>query len=192
MSGSPRRAPRWLDVVLIVATVAAAIVLVRWADQEYLRVETPFAYQVRTVNRPEWVWALQRPYQRLQHGWPWFCVAATLGAGAILACDRETWTRRRLSRPGTTVVFVVILLGALTAAHQAFLAPTFTRSNGICYSVSNGLNFRLPGAILGVWVVGWLRPHHSKPDWPERAGRMVGWMWLANVGLLIGYGVLFG
>lgn len=165
---------------------------VRWADQEYLRLELPFAYQVHTVSRSEWIWPLQRPYQRLQHAWPWLCAAATLGVGGVLAFDRETWTRRRLSRPGTIIVFVTILLGTVAATHQAFLAPPFIRTAELSYSLRNAVEFRMPSAILGAWVVAWLSPHRSVPDWPERAGRIVGWMWWANVGLLIGFGVLFG
>lgn len=193
MRSPPQRSLRWLDVLILTATLVVAFAMVSWADAEYRRVEAPsMPRAIHAVSRPSWFWLLEGPYRRLKHDWFWLCVAYTLGIGAILVCRRETWTRRRLSRPGTIVVFVLILLRTVTAAHQAFLAPAFARPSGMCYSLTNVLNFRLHGAILGVWVVGWLRPSRSVPDWPERAGRIVGWMWLANVGLLIGCGVLFG
>lgn len=193
MTGLPRRVVLWRDVVILLATIALAVTTVRWADREHLRVEPPAkAQRRRTVPRPDWVRALEYPYRRLQHDWFWLCVAATLGVGGILASDGRTWSRRGLSRPGTTVVLVVLLVGGVTAAQQTLTEPGSARPYGLSYSLRNALGFRLPGAILGVWVVAWLRPRRGSPGWRERTARIVGWIWITDVGLLIGYGLVFG
>jgi hypothetical protein len=49
----------------------------------------------------------------------------------------------------------------------------------------NALEFAIPGAILGVWAVTWGR----KMEW---RGLLIGWMWMAQVAMLVAYGVLFG
>lgn len=193
MTDSHRRAMRWIDLIIFLATIAMADALVRWADREYLRVEPPSQRsRPSDGSRPDWLLTWLHPYRRLQHDWFWFCVAATVGAGALLAVDGRTWTRRGRARPGTMVVFVSLLVGGVTAAHHILIAPPFGRPNGLSYSLLNALEFRMPGAILGVWVVTWLRPWRGSPDPREHTARIVGWIWMANVGLLVGYGLLFG
>lgn len=189
MSRPPRRA----DALILLATIAVAVVLVRWADREYLRVEAPAAWRrSQVVSRPDWVWPLEQPYRRLQHDWVGLCVAATLGVVGLLAIDGRTWTRRGLARPGTIAVLAILLVGGASAA-TFLLVPVGPRhSVGLSYDLGDVLAFRMPGTILGVWVVGWLRPHRGRPDLRERLARLVGWMWMARVGLLIGYGLLFG
>jgi hypothetical protein len=74
---------------------------------------------------------------------------------------------------------------------QILVIPVSSRPNGLCYSLLNALEYRMPGAILGVWVVTWLRPGRGRPDWRERVARSLGGIWMMNVGLLIGYGLIF-
>lgn len=95
-------------------------------------------------------------------------------------------------RPGTTVVLVVLLLGGLTAAHQILSPPGFGRWDLLGSSLTYALQFRMPGVAVGAMVVAGLRPKRGLPDWRERAARMVGWIWIANVGLAITSGLLFG
>jgi hypothetical protein len=193
MTGHPRRSDRWIAILVLLATIAMAVPLVQWADRQFLRVEPPpMVRRRRTVSRPDWVFACEHPYRRMQHDWLWFGVAATVGAGVLLATDRRTWTRRRLARPGTTGVLVMLLLGGVLAIQQVLVPPPFGRSNGLNYDLRNALEIPLSGAILGVWVVRWLRPARSRPDRRELTARFVGWMWMANIALLIGYGLLFG
>jgi hypothetical protein len=202
MIGFPRGAVRWTDVMILVATIALACAILRWADRQFRRVEGPSRFlriegpsQLRNrgnVHRPEWVWAMAHPYRRLQHDWLWISVVVTLGAAGMLALDRRTWHRWGLSRPGTIVVLVALLVGGATVAQQILMVPLSSRPNGLCYSLRNALEFRMPGAILGVWVVTWLRPVRGRPDWRERFARSVGWIWIANVGLLIGFGLIVG
>jgi hypothetical protein len=188
-----RRATSWTGTLVLLATLALAVVLVRWADREYLRVEAPnTAERLHTVSRPDWVWAMEHPYRRLGHDWVWLCVAANLVAAAVLATDCRIFSRRRLARLGTAVVLVSLLVGGVSVAQQLLVPPALGPSYGLSYSLLNALEPRLTGAILGVWVVFWLRPRRGRPDFRERIARLVGWMWMANVALLIGYGLLFG
>lgn len=193
MTGAGQRAAGWPVVLIVLVTTVLAWILVRWADREYRRVERPVRVERRhSVPRPDWIWALEYPYGRCQHDWVWICAAFTLGVGAILATDGRTWSRRGLSRPGTMVVLVVLVVGGVTIAQQSLALPVSARPNGLSYSLGNALEYRLPGAIVGVWVVAWLRPRRRCTDWRERAAGFVGWSWMATVGLLIGYGLLFG
>jgi hypothetical protein len=164
-------------VWILLATIASAVVAVRWADREFQRVEPPSG-TVWSVPRPEWVWALNRPYRRFQHDWTWVCVAATAGMGAVVA--RDSWRRA-----GTIVVIVALLVGIVTTAHYLLAAPPISRRNGASYGLHNALQVRVPGAVLGTWAVTWGR----KSDW---RGRLIGGMWMVEVGMLIAYGVLFG
>jgi hypothetical protein len=193
MTGRVSRAIRWTAALIVLATVPLAVLVVRWADREYLQVEAPNVTQRRsTVSRPDWVWAIEHPYRRLGHDWIWLWVAAIPGAAALLATDGRIFTRRRLARPGTAVVLVSLLVGGASIAQQLLVPPTLGSSYGLSYSLLNALEPRLTGAILGVWVVSWLRPRRGRPDFRERAARLVAWMWMANVVFLIGYGLLFG
>jgi hypothetical protein len=193
MIGLVRRALRWTAALLVLAALPLAVLLVQWADREYLRVEAPNIAQRRpTVSRPDWVWACENPYRRFSHDWTWLCVAATIGACGLLATDGHIFTRRRLARPGTAAVLVGLLVGGAFVAQQLLVPPTLGRSNGLSCNLRNALETRLTGAILGVWVVSWLRPPRGRPDFRERAARLVGWMWMAGIVLMIGYGLLFG
>src|SRR5207302_7393 len=42
--GLPRRVARWPDVAIVLATIALAFTMVRWADREYLRVQPPLTF----------------------------------------------------------------------------------------------------------------------------------------------------
>jgi hypothetical protein len=187
---TPRR--RWPDILILVGAAAVAFAGVAWADREFVRVE-PKAPDVNThvVERPDWFWGLIYPYRRFQHDWIWVCVAATLGAGAVLA--RDGWGRRSLSRPGTNAVFVMLLVGGLTAAQQLLVRhPIFASAYGMSYDLIEVLNAGVPGAIIGAWVVSWFGSRRRDPDWRERFARLVGWLWMVDVAMLIAYGLLFG
>jgi hypothetical protein len=187
---TPRR--RWPDILILVGAAVVAYVGVAWADREFVRFE-PKALDVNThvVERPDWFWGLVYPYRRFQHDWIWVCVAATLGAGALLA--RDGWGRRSLSRPGANAVFVMLLVGGLTVA-QRLLAwmPRFVAAQGTSHDLDEVLNAGLPGAIIGSWVVSWFGSRRRDPDWRERFARLVGWLWMVDVAMLIAYGLLFG
>ncbi|MHB1558570.1 MAG: hypothetical protein ACYC61_14025 [Isosphaeraceae bacterium] len=192
---TPRRAaPTAAILVAVGVTIAAAVPLVRWADAEFLRVEPPpqRARRSHDVARPAWVFALEHPYRRMQFDSLWLTVAATLGAGVLLAISGRTRARRRLARPGTTGVFATLLVGSLLTA-QTLLAPApFVMTNGLCYAVFNALGLAIPGLVVGVWVVAWVRRRRGRPDLRERIAQVVTWIWLAQIGLLIGYGLIFG
>lgn len=186
------RGVRRTDLVIALATAALACALVWWADREHARVQPWSPPSPRTgVWRPDWVWWREHLYGRLQHGWFWFGMAATVGAGALLACDRRTWTRRGLSRPGTAAVALALLIGGTTAA-QLMLSPRGAGPNGLCYALRNTLEMSIAGAVLGVWTVFRLRPRRGAVDWRERVARVVGWVWLGNIALLVAYGLIFG
>jgi hypothetical protein len=191
----PRRAvPATAILFAVVVMTAAAVPLVRWADAELLRVEPPPQRELRShgVARPDWVFALEHPYRRMQFDSLWLTVAATLGAGTFLAVDGRTWTRRRLARPGTAGVFAALLVGGVLTA-QTLIAPgPFVMTNGPCYALFNVLSLGIPGVVVGVWVVAWLRPRRGRPDLSERIAQAVTWSWMAQIGLLIGYGLIFG
>jgi hypothetical protein len=164
-------------LAILLATVASAAVAVGWADGEFQRVEPPSEI-ARPVPRPDWVWAMNRPYRRFQFDWTWVCVAATVGMGAVVA--------RGPSRPpGTIVVIVALLVGVVTVGHYLLTAPAIFRTNGDCYGLHNALQVRMPGAILGAWVVTWGR----KSGW---RGRLIGGIWMVPVAMLVVYGILFG
>ncbi len=55
-----------------------------------------------------------------------------------------------------------------------------------------GLSLSIPGVVVGVWVVAWLRPRRGRPELSERIAQVVTWILLAQIGLLIGYGLIFG
>jgi hypothetical protein len=181
---------RWPDIVIALAAIALAIVTVRWADREFLIRELPDR-SAHWTARPAWLIRLNHPYRRLQHDIIWVCVAATVAAGAILARDPATWTRRGLSRPGTAAVLVILLAGGVTVADRLLVGRYgLAASNALSYDLRNALDYRIPGAIIGAWVVAW--PWwRRRPAWRERMARFVGLLWMANVGLLIAYGLLF-
>jgi|GEM_PF-3852288 len=172
---------RVLNVLILLATITLGVIAVRWADREFQRVEPP-SENFRPVARPWWMWTIHRPYRRLQHAWTWVCAAVTLGAGAV-ALDPKTW--KRPVDPGTVIVVVALLVSGVTIANYLLASPAIFRRNGDCYGLINALEYRVPGAILGTWAVTFGR----KAGW---RGRLVGWMWMAGVGMLIAYGILFG
>ena len=178
------------DIVILVAAIALAIVTVNWADCEFLIREPPDR-DARIVRRPDWIVRLNHPYRRLEHDFICVCVAATVAAGAILARDRATWTRRGLSRPGTAAVFVVLLVGGVTVADRLLLSRYgLGASSPVSYELQISLGFRIPGAIIGAWVVAW--PWwRRRPAWRELMARLVAMLWMANVALLIAYALLF-
>lgn len=190
-------------MAILLAAASLAVVAVRWADREFLAAEPlPESPPLHSASRPGWVWPLHRPYRRVQHDGVWFAAAATLGVGALLARDGRIWDRRGLSRPGAAGVLVALLVGGGAVAHQLLAGrPLYTQAAGACYDLRNALDLRLPGAVLGAWIVAWLgwlgwlgspRRRRRRPDWRERAARAVGWLWLADAGLLIAYALFFG
>src|SRR4051794_30207455 len=103
-----------LDMLIAIVTLGIGIVVVIAADRDQLLVSPPKPVPVerRVVSRPDWVWDLAFPYERITHDYSFAIAFATLGVGAILATDRTTWTRRGLSRPGTLAVVVALTVGA--------------------------------------------------------------------------------
>ncbi|WP_435008446.1 hypothetical protein P12x_005656 [Tundrisphaera lichenicola] len=175
---------RWPVFAIILATLVLAVILIRWADGEFLRIESSsIDVNTHAVRRPDWFWVLLYPYRRFQHGWTWACVAATVGMGAIVALDGKVW--RRPARPGRAIVLVALSVMCLSMIFVVLAAPPIFRANGICYGLSDAVHYRVPGAILGAWVVTWGR----RIDW---RGQLVGWVWAAEVGMMIAYGFLFG
>ena len=79
-----------------------------------------------------------------------------------------------------------LLVGLGTAAHYLLTAPPIFRTNGDCYGLRSALNVRVPGAVLGAWVVTRGR---RRMGW---AGRLVGGLWMVGVAMLVAYGILFG
>ena len=164
-------------VAILLTTLASAIILVRWADGEFHRVEPPGVSPRR-----------DRPYRRIQHALIWVGAAASVGMGAIVALDG----RKRPCGPGTLAAVVSALIVVATAADFLLAAPAIDRQNGTCYGLRNVLEYRVPGAIIGAWAVAWLWPRRAQPDWREWGGRIVFSLWMANVSMLIAHGVLFG
>ena len=148
----------------------------------------------RPPSWPSWLWELYYPSQRLAFDFFWIPVAATLAAGAILARDRRTWTRRGLRRPGTLALAVTLLIGGATVAHQLTAAPIYVSTLGLAYDLSNALGHRVPGAIIGAWVVARLAPRRRNlpVDWRERAARVVAWSWMLNIALMVVQALIFG
>ncbi len=191
----PRRAvPATAILFAVLATVVAVVPLVRWADAEFLRVEPPPRSERRshTPSRPAWVFALEHPYRRVQFDSLWLTVAATLGASVFLTTDGRTWTRRRLARPGTAGVFASLLVGGVLTTQPLIAPGPFAMTNGPCYALFNVLSLGIPGLLVGVWVVAWLRPRRGQHLLRERIAQVVTWTWPAHIGLLIGYGLIFG
>lgn len=197
MTVSTRRRPfPALELAIGIATLVLAGILIAAFDRDFLVTNppSPVPQNRRTVARPEWVWNLQHPYSRFHHDFIASCCAATLGVGAAMAIRRETWTRRGLSRPGTVAVLLALAIGmvqlsvVLTAKR-----PMFASAQMFWFDLRNTLEFSIPGAILGAWTVmamlGLWRPSH---DGRETVSRTVGWMWLGNIGLFLGFGMLFG
>lgn len=170
---------RALNVAIVLATTVSAVIVVRWADGEFQRVEPPTRPDA-PIPRPRWIWSWHRPYRRLQSDWIWVCASATVGLGASVLLDP-----RARRRPGAGVALVALLVGVVTASHYLLAAPAIFRRNGDCYGLRDALQFRVPGAILGAWAVTWGR----KPDWRSR---LIGGMWMADVAMLVAYGIVFG
>jgi len=174
----------WVDLAIVLGAVALGVGLVRWADSEYVRVAGPPS-GVKAID--EWQWR----YRRGCHAWLWVAATWTLGVGAILARAGRFGNRRGLQRAGTRVVLVILVVGGATAAHFLLAAPRYLQTNGTSYGLYNALQLRVPGAILGAWVVGGVGSRR-RVDWRERAGRLAGWLWIADVGLLVASGFCFG
>jgi hypothetical protein len=154
--------------------------------------EGPMAGSYRPDDRPDWVKAIYLPYRRVQRDGFWLSVVATVSIAALIASDRRTWSRRGMSRPGTTVAAVTLLTGGVTALHFFFLTWQDTSRMGLSYDVMNILEYRIPGAVIGAWVVTWLgRRRKRRRPGRDRLGYLVGWIWMANVVLLIAYDVIF-
>lgn len=188
MSETPQGAFRWPDGEIVLTAIGLAIALVQWSDKAYVRViGSPI--RLPAVSRPDWVWRLNVPYRRVVHNWPWVGVAATVGAAGLIARDRRTWSRRGLSRPGTVLILVILVVGSVTLMSQACAPPS---PNGLCFSLTSALVWRVPGAVVGFWVVAWFRRRRGVSDWRQRLAHLVGWGWVGNLVLTIAYGVLFG
>ena len=171
---------RILTIAMLLGTIALTAAWVPWADREFQRAET--STDAHAVSRPPWVWAIQRPYRRLQHAWTMLCLAVTVGSGVIVL-DPKTW--RRPVDPATIIVIVALVASGLTAAN-AMMASTWMRNpNGFSYVLGNLLEYRMPGAILGAWFVTLGR----KVGW---RGQLIAGMWMAGVAMTIAYGVIFG
>ncbi len=168
-------------ILVLLAAVCLTVVAVRWADGEFQRLDPPEP-KVHSVERPDWIWAIQKPYRWVQNSWFWIGSVATLAMGALVALDGR---RRRPYSSGPIVVMVALVVGSLTAIHFLLTASAFFKLNGICYGLQNALFFRVPGAILGALVATRAR----KIDW---RGTLVAGLWMMDVALLIAYGVLFG
>ena len=195
-SDEARRISLWLDCVIGLLTVVLAVAVVIAADQTQRLVEPPEPWPVyrRDVSRPERVWNFRPAYRRFQFDCQFALTVATLGAGLILAKDRKTWTRRGMSKPGTLAVVVAIVTGFLQIPilepAQPFRMGGPTSS---WYDIYKNLEFRLPGTILGSWIVVFACGLWSPcRNWRDGLGRSIGWGWLATIGLMLGYPLLFG
>jgi hypothetical protein len=184
---------RGADIAILIGTAALAVLAVLWSEREYAHMNPQFKVLRNSSSRAAWVRAIYGPSQRFQRDWAWFCVASTVGVGALLACDGQA--RNRVSQPGTNALFVMLLIGGVTAINQILAKqPRFSKIPGLSYSLDpeNLLRNGSTGAYLGTCVVAWLWPRRRRPDGRERCARIVGWLWMVDVGLLVVSGVLFG
>jgi hypothetical protein len=188
-------------VAIVTATIALAIALVRWSDSDLRRTfrssRVPLLpyYGAGRLPRPAWVDELFVPYRRLHHNWLWFCVAVTLGAAALLARDPRTWTRRGAARTSTLTVVVALLVGALTAVGpilRVLTAVPGDRTRPLGQLLASILPNPVIAAVVGVWVVAWLRQRRGSPGWRDRVAHLAGWSWIAHLGMTIGNNLLFG
>ena len=181
-----RRSPGYFEVVVLIATLALATALVRWADAEFVRTHPPTATEAsRPVARPGWVGAWQRPFDRFEHDQVFGTAALTVGMGIILA-RRGRWTRRGLRQPGSRLVLICLIVGGALFASLLAIGLTWQFGPGIRGGLRDLLNFRLPGLVVGAWVVGGSRRRSwRRADGIERAARVVGGLWLLSPALFI-------
>jgi hypothetical protein len=176
-----------LNASILLATLYVAVVSVRWADREFLRVAGPFAPE---PAGQKWLQTLDLPYQRFQHDLLWVGVAATVGMGAILLVDGRTW--KRPARPARVAGLVSALAVLFTIANSLFAGLPISWTNGTCYGLGNALDFGVPGAVLGAWIVACLLPKARQSDWRDHGASLVGCLWATFIGLRIASGLLFG
>ena len=184
--------PRFLlDSLILLAAAVLGVVLVAWADAEFVRVQPPGGDLAADATRPDWLMAWRYPSDRAQHDTPWALLAATLGVGGVIARRGGYRFGRGVRQPGALVVLVVLLLGGLTIAQGLPAMPAHALSNGLCFALTDRLDVRLPGAALGAWVVAW--PARRRPADPaERLARLVGMLWVLDAGALAALGLVFG
>ncbi len=194
MTRDSRRGSRWPDVLILLAAAALAVAAVRWADREFDRVAPSSQQATRSPSRPDWVWDLHRPYLRLLNDAPCLPAVATLAVAAILARGARTRGRRRRVGPGAVVILAILLVGGVSGVAQVAIGGRHGVSYSAYYDLSTTLGYRVLGAILGAWVALRLgRRRRARPDdWRDRAAQFVGWTWMADIGLMFLYPLLFG
>jgi hypothetical protein len=195
MPGLRARQFTWLDAAILLAVLLLGIAAATWADREYLRRQPPTRFPVRrSVERPQWLWHLQYPFHRLWNDAQSVMGVATLGTAIVLLRDRRIWRRRRLTRPGDVAIAIGVLFGGIAVISQVLTAvPTSSRPQSLAFELGSILQDQVPGSILGAWIALWLaRVWRPSPDWRDRLGRILGWCWLGDIGLLIVNALLFG
>ncbi|WP_435016350.1 hypothetical protein TA3x_003915 [Tundrisphaera sp. TA3] len=175
---TPRRRA---EFAILLTSFALGVVLVRWADEQLGPFTMP-GEGFRFPGRPAWYLAMLGGYRRLQNAWIWACVAATIGMAGLVLLD-ERW--RRPWPAGSILVAVAFLVGGSMAASYVMIAPPISRRAGLCSGLHGTLEIVVPGAVLGAYVGTLGRPI----DW---RGRLVGGMWLAELGMMIASGLIFG
>jgi hypothetical protein len=163
--------------LILAATAALAVVLLRWADMEFM--------SGSGIRREGLGFILSR----LTNDWQWICVAATVGAAAMhLASGRL----KRPASAGAIVVAVASLVTLGTIAMNLLLPPASGQAlqHRIFHDLRTPLQIHVPGAIIGAWVASIIAPRRCRRDSLEVASRLVGWMWMLDPVVLIFGGFL--
>ena len=196
MTRPARLGVRRTDVVILSAALALAVVAVRWADRDFDRVEPASMPIGRSISRPEWARALERPSRRVQYVLPCLPAVATLAVAAILAGDAlsRPRVRRRRAGPGAVVIGVALAVGGILAASQFSFGPPFRKGISSYFDLDEALRVQVPGAILGAWVALRLGARRrARPlGWRDGAARLVGWAWMVDIAWMIAHAVVFG
>lgn len=188
-----RRPPAWWVTLVAVGTLAAAVGVVRWADAGLLRANPPGGSpQDPATSRPDWLWGLKAPFERLMNATTFGAAPVTLGMGLLLAGAGRFRPRRGRLGPGALQTLVVALLGGALTVHLLAVGPSYRWRSGTASGLHGFWNHALPGIALGAWVVGRRGGRRWRRDPLDRAARVVPWLWLSEPLLLAVHGLVFG
>jgi hypothetical protein len=159
-----------LDMMILVVVSAPSMVVLRERYEHYRGPTTPQVY--RTVDA-------------------FYAGANTLLMAATLALAVMVLTRARsvpmLAQPGPAACLAAAAAIVVTLARMSIKAYAMFSGTGnpfqfryIYPHIVSGWSVRVGFAVLGAWVAVLLtrrwRPRHS---WLDRAGRALGWAWIA-------------
>lgn len=196
MPSDQPRSFTWLDGAIMLVALIFAIPAIQWCDGQYVRrvPREEANLPPRTVERPEWFWSWQWPFDRVWHDIPAGLALLTLGAAFGVFRRPRSLSRRARRSPGVVGLAAGTIVGLIVVGEMLtewFYAPP--GSNVASYQFFNSTTRIVPGTILGAWVAvalgGQWRP---RAGWPDRLGRMLGWCWLAYIAWLPIYPALWG